>query len=728
MSMRIGGLKAINLKRSDERFTTAEAGKPISEIFGKLVFDNGDVKKYLVKDAYVSLIHSLETGKTVEPEIADMVANGMKNWAMDNGATHYSHWFQPLTGKTAEKHDSFFTLANGKAIEEFNGTFLIQQEPDGSSFPNGGLRETHSARGYTVWDPSSPAFIRDSRYGKTLCIPAIFVSYTGESIDLKTTLLKSIHALDKAATRVARYFDESINKVYPTLGWEQEYFVVDEDLFNARPDLLLAGRTLFGNASARGQQLDDHYFASIPERVHEFMLDFEQECHKIGIPIRTRHNEVAPTQFECAPMFEEANIAADHNQLLMDMIDRVAKRHKLRALLHEKPYKGINGSGKHNNWSLMSDTGKNLLEPGDNPRENLSFLTFFITTIAAVYKNSEIIRASISSSGNEHRLGANEAPPAIISVFTGEHLQHVLDDFKENKFSGDYKYSIQNRQDMVLIPPYKLDKTDRNRTSPFPFTGNKFEFRAVGSSLNVSKPMMVLNSSVADQLNIFADKVDGLVAGGKDKNTAIEEVLREILTDSEKIIFNGDNYSDDWVKEAEKRGLPNVKSTPEAFKAYIKKETIELFERNKIMNERELKARYNVYLDKYISNLEIESLLVEEIANTYIIPAVVRYQNKLIENVKGLKDLGLIAESETHKKRLIQISDHLEGMLKGLEELAEAKKNAMMLNSKTETAHAFFSDLKPLFDVIRTHADKLELLVDDNEWPLPKYRELLFLH
>lgn len=726
--MRIGGLQSLNLKRNDERFTTLETGKPISDYFGKLVFNNGAVRKYLVKDAYKSLVNSLETGKQVDPEIADMVANGMKNWAIDNGATHYSHWFQPLTGKTAEKHDSFFTLFEGKALEEFNGTVLIQQEPDGSSFPNGGLRDTHSARGYTVWDPSSPAFIRDSKYGKTLCIPAIFVSYYGESIDLKTPLLKSIHVLDKSATRVCNLLDENITKVFPTLGWEQEYFVVDEDLFNARPDLVLCGRTLFGNASARGQQLDDHYFASIPERVHEFMLDFEHECHKLGIPIRTRHNEVAPTQFECAPMFEEANVAADHNQLLMDMVDRIAKRHKLRALLHEKPYKGINGSGKHNNWSLMTDTKVNLLDPGDNPRENLLFLTFFINTIAAIYKNANVIRASISSSGNEHRLGANEAPPAIISVFTGEHLQHVLDDFKEGKITGEYKYSIRNQQDMVLIPPYKLDKTDRNRTSPFPFTGNKFEFRAVGSALNVSKPMTILNAVVADQLAEFYDISVSKIQSGMDKIEAIESTLKDILIASESIIFNGNNYSDEWITEAEQRGLPNIKSTPESLKAFIEPETIALFERNKILNERELRARYNVYIEKYISTIEIESLLIEEIANTYIIPAVVRYQNRLIENVKGLKEIGLNTESETHKNKLIQISQHLEGMIKELDNLSDAKKNAHDKNAHAETANDYFNNIKPLFDKIRHHADKLELMIDDSEWPLPKYRELLFLH
>ncbi len=703
----------------------------ISEIFGKLVFGQESLKKYVVKEAYESLMDSIETGEPVDRKTAEFVAVGMKNWALDQGVTHYSHWFQPLTGKTAEKHDSFFQAPiENKGIEDFGAPALIQQEPDASSFPSGGLRSTSEARGYTVWDPSSPAFIMETGHGKTLCIPSVFISYTGESLDHKTPLLKSMHLIEKAATDVCRYFDPTVKKVIPTLGWEQEYFMVDESLFNARPDLVLCGRTLFGNTSARGQQLEDHYFASIPERVYDFMLDFETECLKLGIPIKTRHNEVAPSQFECAPHFEYVNVAADHNQLLMDIIDRVAKRHKLRALLHEKPYAGINGSGKHNNWSISTDKGKNLLSPSNNPGSNLQFLTFFINVIKAVHANADLLRASIANVGNEHRLGANEAPPAIISVFTGESLSAVLDQFLEK---AEHVESPEDAATMMQLGISKVseiqrDTTDRNRTSPFPFTGNKFEFRAVGSSANVSMPMMVLNVIVADQLIDFKQKVDERIAQGEETTLAIIHVLKNYLVESQPIIFNGDNYSDEWVAEAERRGLANIKSTPEALAVYLSEQVQSIFVRNNVFTARELQARYNVQIEEYIKRIEIESLLVEELAATIIVPAVIGYQNQLIENARGLQEIGIGEAGESQKQTIAMISRHLLGISRGLDQLQIERHQAHAASDHTATAAAFCNKVKPLFDEVRLHVDALERVVDDRSWPLPKYRELLFLH
>lgn len=727
MSIRLSSLQNLSQTRDDRRFVSNVKDKALSKMYGQYVFGEEAIKKYIMRDAYESLMNSIETGQRIDEKTADFVAVGMKNWAMDQGATHYTHWFQPFTGKTAEKHDSFFRLdKKGNPIENFDGKILVKQEPDGSSFPNGGLRETHRARAYTVWDPSSYAFIQETAYGKVLCIPAIFISYEGTSMDLKTPLLKSINAIDKASVAVCKLFDEKIEKVFPTLGWEQEYFVVDGSLFNARPDLMLCGRTLFGNASARGQQLDDHYFASIPERVHDFMIDFEDDCLMMGIPLTTRHNEVAPTQFECAPHFEPANTGADHNQLLMDVLDRIAKRHGLRVLLHEKPYKGINGSGKHNNWSLQTNTGKNLFDAGDDPAHDLMFLTFFINTLKAVDDNAELLRASIANTGNEHRLGANEAPPAIISIFTGDDIAIALENFKSDivkEKEGEKLLEI----DLEKVARIKKDKTDRNRTSPFPFTGNRFEFRAVGSSVNVSNPVTVLNTIMADQLTKFKESIDQRLATGEEKETAIRAELKKMLNESERIIFNGDGYSQEWVEEAEKRGLPHLRSTPEALEHYITDKTISLFDRQNIYNKEEVHSRYNIYVEEYINKIDIESRLVDEIATTQIIPASVKYQNKLIDNIKNLKSIGLDGEAENLKELVKNISENIKNVLSNIEAMKSERIKAHELDH-SGAAHAYHYKVKPYFDIIRQSADNLEMLVEDKYWPLPKYRELLFLH
>jgi len=727
MSIRLSSLQKISETREDRRFVSNVKDKHLSKMYGEYVFGEEAIKKYLMRDAYESLMKSIETGEKIDERTADFVAVGMKNWAMDLGATHYTHWFQPFTGKTAEKHDSFFRLdKKGNPIENFDGKTLVKQEPDGSSFPNGGLRETHRARAYTVWDPSSFAFIQETAYGKVLCIPAIFISFEGDSMDLKTPLLKSINAINKAAVPVCQFFDEKVTRVHANLGWEQEYFVVDGSLFNARPDLMLCGRTLFGNASARGQQLDDHYFASIPERVHDFMIDFEDDCLMMGIPLTTRHNEVAPTQFECAPHFEAANTAADHNQLLMDVLDRIAKRHGLRVLLHEKPYKGINGSGKHNNWSLQTDTGKNLFDGGDDPAHDLQFLTFFINTLKAVKDHSELLRASIANTGNEHRLGANEAPPAIISIFTGDDIQEVLNDFKQGILK-DKEGETLLEIDLEKVARIKKDKTDRNRTSPFPFTGNRFEFRAVGSSVNVSNPITVLNTIMADQLNNFKISIDKRIADGQETEQAIREELKLILIESESIIFNGDGYSQEWVTEAEKRGLPHLRSTPEALQHYLSDKTIGLFARNNIYSEAELKSRFNIFIEEYINKIDIESRLIDEIATTEILPACVKYQNKLIENVKNLNSIGLTDEAENLKVLIAKISSNIKAMMADIDKMKEERTTAHTFEHKI-SAQMYHDNVKVYFDKIRVSADNLEMLVEDKSWPLPKYRELLFLH
>ena len=704
----------------------------ITAIFGDNVFTLKTAREFLSDEAYKSLLASIKGGKKIDRAVANQIASGMRQWAEAKGVTHFTHWFQPLTGTTAEKHDSFFTIkSDGTAIEEFDGAALIQQEPDASSFPSGGLRATFEARGYTAWDPSSPAFVMEIETGKTLCIPTIFVSYTGESLDYKAPLLKALAALDKAAVDVCHYFDKNVGKVTATLGWEQEYFVVDEGLFNARPDLVLSGRTVFGHSPAKGQQLEDHYFGSIPERIYAFMRDYEQEAYKLGIPLRTRHNEVAPAQFECAPIFEEVSVAVDHNLLLMDIMDRVARRHKLRVLLHEKPFAGINGSGKHNNWSMATDTGINLLAPGKTPKTNLMFLTFFVNTIKAVYDYSDVMRAAIAGAGNDFRLGANEAPPAIISVFIGEYLSKVLADIKERV--GD-KFDEQDEAILKLdlhrsIPELLLDNTDRNRTSPFAFTGNKFEFRAVGSSANCANAMIVLNSILAETLKKFKKDVDSLIEKGDKKEIAIMHVIREYVVGSEKVLFEGDGYSDEWHHEAERRGLPNVRTTPLALDAMVTEKAKHLFESNGVYTHIELEARHEIELEKYIKRVQIEARIMGELATSHVLPPAIKYQNILIQNIKGLKEIGLKDSAYSNQLTiLVKISEHISKVSELVEKMIEARKVANNITETRTKAIAYNSQVKePYFDQIRYHVDKLELLVDDKEWVLSKYRELLFL-
>lgn len=706
-------------------------GKKISSMFAGNVFTGRVMREYLSDEAYKSLMNSVKNATKLDRRMADQIASSMKAWAEEKGVTHFSHWFQPLTGTTAEKHDSFFTIkSDGTAIELFDGDALIQQEPDASSFPNGGIRATFEARGYTAWDPSSPAFIMETGFGRTLCIPTIFIAYSGESLDHKAPLLKSIGALDKAAVDVCHYFDKNVTKVTATLGWEQEYFVIDENLANARPDLVMCGRTLVGHSPAKGQQLEDHYFGSIPERVFAFMQDFEQESYKLGIPLRTRHNEVAPGQFECAPIFEEVNIAVDHNSLLMDVMARVAKRHKLKVLLHEKPFAGVNGSGKHNNWSLATDTGVNLLAPGKTPRTNLMFLTFFVNTIKAVHDHADLLRAAIASASNDHRLGANEAPPAIISVYLGSYLSKVLDEVEERVKD---KFSEQDEVILKLdihkqIPELLLDNTDRNRTSPFAFTGNKFEFRAVGSSANCASPMVVLNTIVAQTLKTFKKDVDALIEKGEKKEIAILHVLRNYIAGSKKIRFEGDNYSEEWAQEAARRGLSNFKTTPEALDAYVTDSAKKLFFGNGIYSERELDARHEIMLEDYVKKVQIEARILGYLATNHILPAAINYQNVLVDNVKGLKELGLGEESYKAQLNLVRvISGHIQSINNDVEAMIEARKKANNEPDMHKRADLYCNEVKPFFDTIRYHADKLELLVDDKQWPLPKYRELLFL-
>ncbi len=704
----------------------------ITAIFGANVFTHKVARHYLSDEAYKSLMASYNSGKKIDRSMGNQIASGVKAWAESRGVTHFTHWFQPLTGTTAEKHDSFFTLkGDGTPIEQFDGDALIQQEPDASSFPSGGLRATFEARGYTAWDPSSPAFIFEVGNGKTLCIPTIFVSYTGESLDAKTPLLRSLDALNKSAVSVAQYFDRNIGKVTATLGWEQEYFVIDAGLANSRPDLVLTGRTVFGHSSAKGQQLEDHYFGSIPERVYAFMRDYEEEAYKLGIPLRTRHNEVAPAQFECAPIFEEASIAVDHNILLMDVMSRVAKRHQLAVLFHEKPFAGINGSGKHNNWSLSTDTGVNLLAPGKTPKTNLMFLTFFVNVIKAVHDYAELLRGSIAGAGNDHRLGANEAPPAIISIFIGKFLTQVLQEIKERV--GD---NFTEQDEILLkldihktIPELLLDNTDRNRTSPFAFTGNKFEFRAVGSSANCAIPMTVLNAIMAKTLESFKTQVDGLIEKGEKKEVAIMEVIKQYIVSAEKVLFEGDGYSEDWHAEAAKRGLPNLPTTPLALDAFVDPKAMELFESLHILSHTESEARHEIMLENYIKHVQIEGRIMGELVTSHILPSAVKYQNVLIENIKGLKEIGLKPESYANQMQILEkITLHINLMADLVEKMIQARKKANSIENIREMAIAYCTDVKEAyFDQIRYHVDKLELHVDDTFWPLPKYREMLFL-
>lgn len=724
--------KAINDLTTSSNGHAFEGAAKITGIFGENVFTLKTAREFLSDEAYKSLLTSIRGGKKIDRAVANQISAGLRQWAEGKGVTHFTHWFQPLTGASAEKHDSFFTIkSDGTPIEQFDGDTLIQQEPDASSFPSGGLRATFEARGYTAWDPSSPAFIMDIGYGKTLCIPTIFVSYTGELLDYKAPLLKALEALNKAAVDVCNYFDKNVTKVTATLGWEQEYFVIDEAMFNARPDLVMSGRTVFGHAPAKGQQLEDHYFGSIPERVYSFMRDYEQESYKLGIPLRTRHNEVAPAQFECAPIFEEVSVAVDHNTLLMDVMERVARRHKLKVLLHEKPFAGINGSGKHNNWSMATDTGVNLLAPGKTPKTNLMFLTFFVNTIKAVHDYADVLRASISSAGNDHRLGANEAPPAIISVFIGQYLSKVLADVKQRV--GD-KFDEQDEAILKLdlhrsIPELLLDNTDRNRTSPFAFTGNKFEFRAVGSAANCANAMTVLNTIMTDTLRRFKSDVDALIEKGEKKEIAIMHVIRESIVESEKVLFEGDGYSDEWHKEAEKRGLPNIPTTPLALDAMVTDKAKHLFESNNVYSHVELEARHEIELEKYIKKVQIEARIMGELATSHILPAAIRYQNVLITNVTGLKEIGLAGSSYANQKQILEkISEHIDKASGLVEKMIEARKKCNAITDTREKAIAYCDEVKgAFFDQIRYHVDKLELLVGDQYWALPKYREMLFL-
>ncbi|MCC1484467.1 glutamine synthetase III family protein [Winogradskyella immobilis] len=700
-----------------------------SSIFGTNVFNETAMRQYLTKDAFVSVLEAIEKGAKIDRVIADHISTGMKEWALSKGATHYTHWFQPLTGATAEKHDAFFeTISGGVAIEKFDGGQLVQQEPDASSFPNGGIRNTFEARGYTAWDPTSPAFI----YGTTLCIPTVFVAYTGEALDYKTPLLRALQAVDNAAVAVCKYFDKNVKKVNASLGWEQEYFLIDSALAASRPDISLTGRTLLGHSSAKGQQLDDHYFGTIPNRAMAYMRDLETECMLLGIPVKTRHNEVAPNQFELAPIYEEANLAVDHNSLLMDVMHKVAIRHNFKVLLHEKPFAGVNGSGKHNNWSLSTDTGVNLLSPGKTPMSNLQFLTFFINTIKAVRENEELLRAAIASASNDHRLGANEAPPAIISVFIGDQLTKVLEEL-ETVTKG--KLSPQEKTDLKLnvvgkIPEILLDNTDRNRTSPFAFTGNKFEFRAVGSTANCANPMTVLNTIVAKQLIDFKEEVDALIdKKSMKKDDAVFNVLREYIKQSKAILFEGNGYGDAWEKEAKKRGLSNNKTTPEALKVKISKASIALFEGLGVMNKVESEARYEIEMEEYILHVQIESRVLGDIARNHVVPTAVRYQNVLIENVKGLKEIYGTGFKKLAKEQLTlieEISEHIEAINSAVTNMTAERKTANNLSTLENKASNYCDKVKPFFEVIRYHCDKLELLIDDELWPLTKYRELLF--
>ena len=708
---------------------TPPSGK-ISDYFGELTFNDVAMKEFLTQEAYKKVMNAVKFGEKIDRQIADQVASSLKAWAMTKGATHYTHWFHPLTGSTAEKHDAFIVpTKGGKAIENFYGSELIQQEPDASSFPSGGIRNTFEARGYTAWDPTSPAFILDN----TLCIPTIFVSYTGEALDYKTPLLKALSLVDKAATEVCQLFDKEVKKVYATLGWEQEYFLVDTALYFARPDLVLTGRTVYGHASAKDQQLSDHYFGSIAQRAIEYMKDFEYESHRLGIPIKTRHNEVAPNQFECAPVYEEVNKAVDHNQLLMHIMHKIARKHDLTVLLHEKPYDRVNGSGKHNNWSLSTNKGENLLTPGKTANSNLRFLTFLVNTIKAVYSYPGLLRSSIASAGNDLRLGANEAPPAIISVFIGSYLSSVLDKIEKMKANGKIDAEIKSELNLNIpkVPEILLDNTDRNRTSPFAFTGNKFEFRAVGSADTCSNAMATLNLIVANQLFDFKKDVDKLMKKKMSKNDAVITMLKKYIKESKAVRFEGNSYSDDWIKEAEKRGLLNLRTTPDALGAMTTKEVIELFSKNSILTERELSARYEIMLENYIKKVQIEARVMGDLAKNHIIPTAIRYQNLLVENTQGLKDVldtkTYIKLSKNQIQTIKDISEHVSTIKENIDLMIEERRKANRIESTVEKAFAYKNNVLSYFDKLRYHVDHLELLVDDKEWPLPKYRELLFI-
>ena len=734
--MAITRFKALELAQMRTAISVKLPTEKVSDYYGSMTFNDGVMRSLLSPEAYLKINTAIQTGSKIDRDAADEVAAAMKSWAISKGATHYTHWFQPLTGTTAEKHDSFFDidLSTGKAVEKFKGSALVQQEPDASSFPNGGIRSTFEARGYTGWDPSSPAFIMENAAGTaTLCIPSVFVSYTGEALDYKTPLLKSIELIDKASTAVVKeFFNRDVNKVIPTLGAEQEYFLVDEALFNARPDLVMAGRTVFGHAPAKGQQLEDHYFGSIPNRANAFMVDFEIEALKLGMPVRTRHNEVAPAQFEVAPTFEEANLACDHNALLMDLMNKVASKHKLKVLFHEKPFAGINGSGKHNNWALATDSGVNLLAPSSKPKENLRFLTFFVNTLKAVHDQADLLRATIASAGNEHRLGANEAPPAIVSVFLGSTMSQVLDDLENMNAIDDIH--LEKGENVYLklginkIPSIILDNTDRNRTSPFAFTGNKFEFRAVGSSANSAAPMTVLNTIVANQLIIFRKEVEAILEKGVKKELAIVEVLKKYIKESKKIRFEGNGYSEEWVEEALKRGLSNLKTTPEALAVYARPESIELFTKHGIYSKEEMHARHEIELENYVKKIQIESRVIGDMAINHIVSTSLKYQTQLVENVKGQKEIGIDPQYYAPTIEMIKrISEYTSSIVRLQNEMTEARKEANLIEELEPRAHMYSTKVKSFFEDIRYSVDKLELIIDDDEWPLPKYRELLLI-
>lgn len=698
---------------------------PVSEYFGKNVLDLDKMRRYMSQKAYNAVLASVKFGAKLDRSVSDEIAAGMKTWATEMGATHYTHLFHPLTDSTAEKHEAFVSVKDGKAVEKFNGSALVQQEPDASSFPNGGLRNTFEARGYSAWDPSSPVFIMDG----TLCIPSVFVSYTGEALDTKAPNLKSMHALSIAATRVANLFDESVGSVWVNLGIEQEYFLVDESLYNARPDLMLSGRTVIGHTSAKDQQLEDHYFGAIPSRVSSFMKDFETEAYKLGILLQTRHNEVAPNQFECAPLYCEATKAIDQNMMLMIIMQKVAEKHHLKVIFHEKPFDGVNGSGKHCNWSIMTDTGINLLSPGKTPTKNLSFLSFYAAVLRAMHRHHYLMMTSVASLSNSYRLGGNEAPPAVMSVFSGSTLYRVFQSIMKMK---DLKESSSSQESITIvnsIPEIFPDNTDRNRTSPFAFTGNRFEFRAVGSSQNVASAVYVINTVVAESLNEFRDEVDALEASGIERSEAVMNTVRKFVTDAKDIMFEGNGYSKEWEIESEKRGLRAVKNVPESYEVYHEQQTLDLFSKLGILAPNEVEARFEILNETYVKKLQIEARIIGDMCLNHVIPAAVRYQNVLIENVKGMKEIFgdlhaelCAAEIEALKK----ISTYINNISADVEALVEERKKANKIENIAERAKVYSHNVKDMMEKVRDSADHLEMLVDDEMWPLPKYRELLF--
>ncbi|MDD3202053.1 MAG: glutamine synthetase III [Bacteroidales bacterium] len=709
-----------------ERFYVDE--RPVSEYFAENVFGEDQMKKYLSSQAYQAVTSAIKDGKKIDRTFANEIAAGMKSWAVEKGATHYTHLFHPLTDSTAEKHESFIDLSkSGEVVENFKGSALVQQEPDASSFPSGGMRSTFEARGYTAWDPSSPAFILD----QTLCIPTIFVSYTGEALDMKIPLLKSLEAINKSALEVVNLFDENVNRVIVNLGLEQEYFIVDDALFRARPDLQICNRTLIGHTAAKDHQLEDHYFGAIPSRVMAFMKDFETEAYKLGIMLKTRHNEVAPNQFECAPLYCEANLAVDHNQVLMILMKKVAKKHHLKVLFHEKPFMGINGSGKHCNWSMMTDRGENLLSPGTTPGTNLQFLSVFSSVIRAVYEHNYLLMASVASLNNYYRLGGNEAPPAVMSVFVGRTLDNVINSIENMTLTDDVAASERERLDIVkAIPEILQDNTDRNRTSPFAFTGNRFEFRAVGSSVNVASSMFILNCAVAQQLSNFRKRVDKYMSDGIEKEEAVLKVVRELIIESKNIRFEGNGYSKEWHEEAARRGLKGITNVPESFKAYIDKKSMALFEETKVLTMREVAAHYEIKNEIFTKKLQIEARVMGDLIINHIIPTAIKFQNTLIDNAKGIKELFPAEDAERmcekQLKTIAKISKYIYELREDVHGMIEARKEANIIEDFTEKAAVYSETVLPYMEKIRINADKLEMIVDDELWPLPKYRELLF--